>query len=88
MPKNLKLAVLALISATAAAQTPFEKSVTPILANTCKACHNEQLASGGLSVTPLLDPTSLTKFRETWELVVDKLRSGEMPPKGIPRPPQ
>jgi mono/diheme cytochrome c family protein len=96
MPRNLKLTLTLLAAAAALAQTPtkpkpdpaFEKNVTPVLGNVCKGCHNEQLSSGGLSLTPFLDPASLTKYRETWELIVEKVRSGEMPPKGIPRPPQ
>src|SRR5207245_2436196 len=31
---------------------------------------------------------SLTENREAWEIIARKIRSGEMPPAGIPRPPQ
>jgi hypothetical protein len=41
-----------------------------------------------MSITPYLDPASLTKYRQGWDAILEKLRSGEMPPKGIPRPPQ
>jgi mono/diheme cytochrome c family protein len=94
MPRNLKLPVVLMVAGAAWAQTPspknpaFERSVTPLLGTTCKGCHNDQLSSGGLSITPFLDPTSLTKYREGWEMIVQKVQSGEMPPKGIPRPPQ
>ena len=33
------------------------------------------------------DPKSLTTNRDEWEKIVRKIRSGEMPPKGVPRPP-
>jgi len=49
-------------------------------------CHNSSLASGGLSVAPYATPSSLAEHREGWEKIVAKLRSGEMPPRGIPRP--
>ena len=39
-------------------------------------------------MTPFLAPSSLTQDREGWETIIEKVRSGEMPPKGIPRPPQ
>jgi hypothetical protein len=32
----------------------FQKSVVPVLANTCSPCHNSQLASGGLNVANFL----------------------------------
>jgi cytochrome c553 len=65
----------------------FQKSVVPVLGTTCKGCHNDQLASGGLNLTPYQNPASLDN-RTQWEDILQKLRSGEMPPKGIPRPPQ
>jgi cytochrome c553 len=71
-----------------AADSDFDQSVKPVLASTCSACHNEQFASGGLNIKAFLDPKSLTTGREEWEKIVGKLRNGEMPPKGIPRPPQ
>ncbi len=33
-------------------------------------------------------PASLTENRDGWEIILRKLRAGEMPPKGIPRPAQ
>jgi hypothetical protein len=60
--------------------------VRGILENTCSACHNAQVASGGLNLLPLAKSASVAENRETWQRVVQKLRSGEMPPKGIPRP--
>ena len=72
-----------------AAEAPsFEKSVQPILAKTCTPCHNAQLASGGLNLAPFTKATSLTADPDGWRTIVDKLRAGEMPPAGVPRPPQ
>jgi hypothetical protein len=65
----------------------FTSDVRPILSQTCHACHNEKLASGGLDVAPLFDASSLTKDRQTWERILAKLRAGDMPPEGVPRPP-
>jgi cytochrome c553 len=71
----------------AAGAPTFDSSVRPILANTCAACHNDRLASGGLNLTPFQAAASLSD-RSQWEDILQKLRAGEMPPKGIPRPPQ
>jgi len=45
------------------------------------------MASGNLNIAPYLKRESLTD-REQWERIVRKVRSGEMPPKAVPRPPQ
>ena len=68
--------------------TEFEKTVRPVLASTCTACHNDRVASGGLNLNPLLSHASIAEQRDEWERVLQKIRTGEMPPKGIPRPPE
>jgi hypothetical protein len=75
-----------LCAASFAAGT-FDTDVKPVLANTCAPCHNEKLASGNLNVRAFLDPASVLAKREAWEAILAKLRSGEMPPKGIRKPP-
>jgi hypothetical protein len=35
-----------------------------------------------------MSPDSIATYRDGWETILDKLRAGEMPPKGIPRPPE
>lgn len=73
--------------ATGAAAAGFEKAVRPVLANTCAACHNASMASGGLNVSQLSEASSVIQQREAWEKILQKVRTGEMPPAGIPRPP-
>ena len=91
---RLVIALTAALSAAtpALAASPdsagFARTVVPLLSNTCQGCHNEQLASGGLNLTPYLAPSSLVEGREGWELILRRLRAGEMPPKGVARPPQ
>lgn len=65
----------------------FDKTVPPLLRQSCTMCHNEKLSSGGLNISPFLDRSSLTANREGWERILAKLHTGEMPPKGMPRPP-
>ncbi|HEY3838408.1 MAG TPA: DUF1592 domain-containing protein [Bryobacteraceae bacterium] len=80
--KSILITVLAL---PLAAAPTFNTAVQPVLRQTCTACHNEKLASGNLSISAFLDPGSIANNREGWERIVAKLRSGEMPPKGVPR---
>jgi hypothetical protein len=67
------------------AQT-FEKTVQPVLTKTCSPCHNERMASGGLNIAGFTKASSLASDRDGWSRIVAKLKAGEMPPKGIPRP--
>ena len=66
----------------------FEKTVAPVLTRSCTPCHNENLASGGMDISTFTDPASLTKGREGWDVILRKMRASEMPPKGVPRPPE
>ena len=51
----------------------------------CVTCHNERLLTGGLSLVDL-DLGDIHGNAEVLEKVVHKLRSGQMPPEGRPRP--
>jgi cytochrome c5 len=66
----------------------FDAKVKPILKNTCTACHNASMASGDVNLVPYLDSATLFSDRPAWEKIAHKIETGEMPPKGIPRPPQ
>jgi mono/diheme cytochrome c family protein len=53
----------------------------------CVTCHNQRAKTGGLA----LDGMSLANIpagAETWEKVIRKVRGGQMPPAGMPRPTQ
>jgi mono/diheme cytochrome c family protein len=53
----------------------------------CVSCHNQRLKTGNLA----LDGAELSDVpgsAETWEKVARKLRAGQMPPAGVPRPAQ
>ena len=88
--RNISMA-LCLAGSLCAADAPapdFDAAVKPVLAKTCAMCHNDSLASGGLNITAFLTPNSIATYRQGWETILQKIRAGEMPPKGIPRPPE
>ena len=64
----------------------FESKVQPVFNKSCAPCHNDRLASGGLNIAPFTSSASITTHREEWERILHKVRTGEMPPKGMPRP--
>jgi mono/diheme cytochrome c family protein len=82
----LILSTLALNAAQTAPPDAFAQTVAPFVQKNCALCHNEQTKSGGLVLTKYRDTASLLHDREVWEKVVTRLRAGEMPPKGMPRP--
>jgi hypothetical protein len=85
---------VALLPSGAFAATPpvdaagFEKNVKPILKNTCSGCHNATLTSGGVNLLPYMEASTVAEDRPSWDKILQKIESGEMPPKGVPRPPQ
>lgn len=67
-------------------QPGFEKAVLPFVVENCYACHNARRKSGELNLEQYKTAASMNQERETWELALQKLQTGEMPPKGAPRP--
>ncbi len=64
----------------------FGKAVTPFFEEYCYSCHGEGEHKGSLSLDKLtLDFSTAEKMR-VWVNVLDKIDSGEMPPKKKPRP--
>ena len=53
----------------------------------CVTCHNQKLKTAGLTLDTL-DVAKVGEGAATWEKVVRRLRSGSMPPDGMPRPSQ
>lgn len=64
----------------------FEQAIQPFFAAHCYDCHNAQLMSGALNLESYRTTAAILENRERWEDVLRKLRAGEMPPKGMPRP--
>jgi hypothetical protein len=73
---------LCLAAAGAASADPSQRA---ILDKYCVTCHNQRLKTGGLTLDTL-DLAKVPVQAEIWEKVALKLRSGAMPPAGMPRP--
>lgn len=70
-------------AAPASATSPEE--VRQVLTQYCVLCHNESMNTGGLAFETL-DLNRVGADPERWEHVVRRLRTGTMPPGGVPRP--
>ena len=73
---------------TVHAQSPQAAALDrSLLDQYCVTCHNERLQTGGLMLDTV-DLNDLSTSAAVLEKVVRKLRSGQMPPVGRPRPDQ
>src|SRR5579884_2455664 len=63
----------------------FSATQRALLNQYCAGCHNEKLLTAGVSVAHL-DAGNVAAGAELWEKVLRKMRSGDMPPAGLPRP--
>jgi len=69
------------LGATMTAQAPD----AAFLQQYCVTCHNDRVKAGALTLASL-DVTAVDGHVEVWEKVVRKLRTGMMPPEGVPKP--
>jgi mono/diheme cytochrome c family protein len=67
-------------------ESGFIATVQPFLTQNCIACHSAALATAGVDIEALNNPTSIAKHRDDWDSIVSKIVTGEMPPPGVPRP--
>jgi len=70
-----------------AAATTAEPDLGAVIQSYCVACHNQHLRTADLALDSV-DPSDPGRDPAVWEKVVTKLRTGTMPPTGIPRPDQ
>ncbi len=66
----------------------FEHTVQPFLAKNCYACHNAKMKTADVDFTRFKTDESTNEAPELWEKAAEKLKTGAMPPKGMPRPKQ
>ncbi|MCC6590577.1 MAG: DUF1592 domain-containing protein [Bryobacterales bacterium] len=59
--------------------------VAPFLSKHCTMCHNAKTKTANLDLERLRDPRAALAERDVWETVIQRVKSGQMPPKGIPK---
>ena len=71
-----------------AGRKQFEEQVRPFLARHCLECHGAEKPKGDLRLDALTPDFADQVSREKWLAVRERAKSGEMPPKAKPRPPE
>ncbi len=69
-------------------QAEFAAATKSLLEETCSECHHSEDPAGGLDVALYGSVETLTSDRDRWELILTKLKAGEMPPEDVLRPDQ
>jgi mono/diheme cytochrome c family protein len=63
----------------------FEQYVKPFFKQNCIACHNSDTGTAGIRVDQL-DGKLEDRHIQAWEAIRNRVRTGTMPPKGMPQP--
>src|SRR5215831_174027 len=66
----------------------FKQNIQPFFANNCYACHGVDVQESGLNLETYQTEAALKQDKATLSKVLEKLQTGAMPPKGMPRPDQ
>ncbi|BDC52445.1 hypothetical protein F183_A47600 [Bryobacterales bacterium F-183] len=81
--KTLISALLVFVSGMHAAEVA---GAAGFLKQNCVGCHGAKAPQGGLDLTQIAAQGAKADNLATWVKVYDRVASGEMPPKGMPRP--
>ena len=76
-----------LLPAASSAQVAASPASRAVLDQYCVVCHNQTTKTAELALDAL-DLAHVADNAEVWEKVVRKIRTGAMPPAGMPRPEQ
>ncbi|MCX6629077.1 MAG: hypothetical protein NTW28_15775, partial [Candidatus Solibacter sp.] len=79
------LALFAVATSPWNAAWPQTASPRPLLDQYCAGCHNQKNATAGVALNGI-DISSAGGNAAVLEKVLRKVRTGEMPPAGLPRP--
>lgn len=71
----------------AALQQTFDTSVGPFLQTYCVGCHGGDKPKGELDLSPFTTLGAVAKDLRRWELVLERLKAGDMPPEGAKQQP-
>ena len=65
----------------------YDKRIKPFLAQHCVSCHGPDKTKGDFRVDTLTPDFGTPRTAMRWEEIMGRVNSGDMPPKGQPRPP-
>ena len=72
--------------ASADLSAEFAKIVQPLLKQYCLDCHSAKTKKGSLDLERFATLNDLRKDVKPWQMMIEQIETGEMPPKGKPQP--
>jgi len=69
-----------------AAAHSFEDNVGEVIQRYCLECHSSEKQKGDIDLEVMLTPGQFARFFKEWELVVEQLDAGDMPPDKADQP--
>lgn len=83
----LAFLLLAVVAAPArAVDDELDRLIRPFFAENCVSCHGPKKAKGDFRIDNLPVDYNSPKVMAHWEEIMNRVNSGDMPPKGKPRP--
>ena len=67
-------------------KTDFASTIQPLLKKYCLNCHSTETKKGELDLERFTSLDHLRKDTKPWQLLIEQLEAGEMPPKKKPQP--
>lgn len=74
-------------AASADLERRFTQNVKPFLATYCNGCHANATPAAQFDLRPYSTMAAVVRDYAHWDLVLNRLKAGEMPPKAIKPPP-
>lgn len=68
-----------------AGKESYQQKVAPLVAKYCLDCHSAKDPMAGISLEGFANDAAVVKARALWTRVAERVRTGEMPPKGSPQ---
>jgi len=68
------------------AQDSFQRDLRPLVKQYCLGCHSTALHTGDLDLERFATMADVAKHPKVWQMVIEQLTLGEMPPKPMPQP--
>jgi mono/diheme cytochrome c family protein len=59
----------------------YESSIRPLLATYCVGCHGKEKVEAELNLATFATAADVAKGHQTWQIVLERLEAGEMPPE-------
>lgn len=81
---NMRIVLFTALAASTAFCQPGE--VIALVKANCSGCHNAKVKSGDIDLATLQSEKTFDDDRVIWEKVAEKLKTGQMPPPGAPKP--